>query len=773
MKIALYTGQHLNPWNPDTNLGNTEQCILYLAKYLAFFEKNEVWVVGDVIEGNYDLVKYRTIETFKQESKYVDTIISVNYINYLKEFENFNYKNSLLWVHDLNYSSEWKKEISNHKEFLLNPKLTAIICLTYWQKDRWLEQYPETYGKILVIRNGIEVNNLVQMWPQPKFEKGRLFPPLLSQQIKKIPNQFIYSSHPKKGLAQLLEDWPHIKHDIPDATLKICIPFSGLQYFEDNFNSLNLNLEGVEFLGTLSRQELYQLMAKSQYWYYPSSYEETFCNTALEMLSHKVLPVTWEWGGLKETLQGFNAKNFDEEIDWRLVKTYISNQNWRYKVSTDWIPLLIKMNMNLNFIYVATINSNKELHKKTEQVHMPSDFSFWLKPGFNGLTTNQTELSKFGVKKHPKWQIPTHWSEYSRRKVTDGEVGCALSHIDIWVDSYCQDRDYTFVLEEDFQETHSVHWDEVQNLFEKGYDLIYLGRESNEPDKELVIKNFPNWVEAGYNHQAHAYILSKRATQILVEQYIERYKSKIFAIDEFLPIVLGKTFRQDILAEFSDLPKLKGAAPVVNFFEQETNNSLTELNKSYSEIFEDSNWDEWCAKYINPFILNNQYELLVNEINNDTIEFPVFTKKFCSDIINLAEDNDWFDLSNQPLLSLGLNETYDKVLQQFIYPVLNWFWELEDNTWTNLKSKNTVTKNTLESSKNLKLHHSNSEIVLNVKLNDNFIGGEIYIPKHKISTNPKKEGNVICFPGGITYKYSNRPIEEGTQYTLTSLIQKP
>ena len=49
----------------------------------------------------------------------------------------------------------------------------------------------------------------------------------------------------------------------------------------------------------------------------------------------------------------------------------------------------------------------------------------------------------------------------------------------------------------------------------------------------------------------------------------------------------------------------------------------------------------------------------------------------------------------------------------------------------------------------------------------------IYIPKHKISTHPKKEGNVICFPGGITYKYSNRPIEEGTQYTLTSLIQKP
>ena len=52
-------------------------------------------------------------------------------------------------------------------------------------------------------------------------------------------------------------------------------------------------------------------------------------------------------------------------------------------------------------------------------------------------------------------------------------------------------------------------------------------------------------------------------------------------------------------------------------------------------------------------------------------------------------------------------------------------------------------------------------------------GGEIYIPKHKISIHPKKIGNIICFPGGITYKYSNRPVEEGTQYTLTSLIQNP
>jgi hypothetical protein len=41
------------------------------------------------------------------------------------------------------------------------------------------------------------------------------------------------------------------------------------------------------------------------------------------MLGHKVQPITWEWGGLKETLQGFNTRNIYESINWRLVKSYL------------------------------------------------------------------------------------------------------------------------------------------------------------------------------------------------------------------------------------------------------------------------------------------------------------------------------------------------------------------------------------------------------------------------------------------------------------------
>ena len=61
MKIVLYTGYQSTKWNPDIQhkigLGGTEQCVLYLAYHLAAYPGNQVWVVGDVIEGEFDKVK--------------------------------------------------------------------------------------------------------------------------------------------------------------------------------------------------------------------------------------------------------------------------------------------------------------------------------------------------------------------------------------------------------------------------------------------------------------------------------------------------------------------------------------------------------------------------------------------------------------------------------------------------------------------------------------------------------------------------------------------
>ena len=788
MKIALYTGYHKDPWDPTflytTGLGGTEQCVLYLAKYLAFAQ-HEVWVVGNVIPGEHNNVKYVTTKQFKQEVDFVDTIIAASYIHYLKEFEDFNYTNSIFWAHNTDYHTWWNgEEIPNHRELLLHPKLQYIVCLTYWHKDKWLEQFPETYNKILVIGNGVEPHSFAETTPPPKIDQGRVFSIPNSQLPKKNKNQFIYSSHAERGLSRVLEDWPSIKEQLPDATLKICTPEYGLQYFKENFKSLILNLEDVEFLGTLPQQELYQLMAKSQYWYYPSSYEETFCITALEMLGHKVIPITWEWGGLKETLKGFNVNKFNETLDWNLVKTYISYNNWRRIAQTIWIPVLTQMNMNLDRFYVITLKpgDNQPLYEKCINITLPQSHVYYLKEGFNGLNMSQEELDRFGVKKHPRWKIdnPNRWYN---REVTDGEIGCALSHVDVWVDAYCIDREITMILEEDFTEKYTVPWDDVQTLLNKGYDLIYLGRNAIIPDCDKPIKGLPNWVEPDYSYNTHAYILSRRGVQILVEEYIDQYKNEMFAIDEFLSITYGMTYRQDILAEYKGKTRLKVAAPVVNFITQENSSGVTNLNKGdiiKSEILQADDWDLWCKKYINPHILKGQHRLMTDEIGPNIIEFPLFTEKFCTEIIILAENNEWVTnrhtyhpTTDQTLESLGIQEIYQKVLEQFVYPIWIKFWELDGEEWSKLKSENFIAKYDILNQGSLDIHHDASLITLNVRLNNDFKGGGTYLPRYQKTLQPKKSGNAMAHPGSITHKHGGRPVEEGTRYILVTFTQTP
>jgi len=786
MKIVLYTGYQSTHWNPDTQykigLGGTEQCVLYLAYHLAAYPGNEVWVVGDVIDGDFDKVKYRSLENFKKEVQSVDTIIATSYIHYLLEFEDIEYKNSIFWAHNTDYFTYWRgEEIENHRELLLHPKLDHIICLTYWHKDKFAEQFPEALDKIQVIGNGIYKDAFVNVWPKPKKVNGKLLPGDPLHNIK-IQNRYIYSSHAERGLGRLLEEWPSILENTPDATLKVATPAYGLEYFNLYFKDWVDSLEGVEFVGTLSQSELYNLMAVSQYWYYPSEYEETFCITALEMLGHKVQPITWEWGGLKETLQGFNTKNIYESINWNLVKSYLYYKDWKVVVRDHWLPLITRLNMKIDYFYVLSINETEELREKCANIDLPEPTPYWIKPGFDARSPLFPEvLKKFGVNKHPRWILDTP-NEWWARDVMDGEVGCSLSHVDAWVDAYAKDHDVAIIFEDDFDQVSQVPWDQVQQLLDMEYDLIYLGRNALKPELEKQIPGIVGWVEPDYSYNAHAYILSKRGIQILVEEYLEQFKNEIFAMDEFLPITYGMTHRQEILSEYNGKTRLKAAAPVVNYFEQKESPGLTfyvRPDENLPEIKQSQDWNSWCDKYINPHIRKGQYRLMVDEIAPNVIEFPLFTKKFCKEIIELAEKSEWvtdrhafYPTTDQTMESLGMQDIYQKVLEEFVYPVWIWFWELQGDTWKTLGSENFIAKYDTLNQGSLDLHHDDSVITLNLRLNDEFKGGGTYLPKYQKTVQPRKVGNVMAHPGVVTHLHGGRPVEKGTRYILVTFTRK-
>ncbi len=773
MKLVIYAGYYSPPYSPETideiGLGGTEQCIINLAKTLK--SQNpiwDIWVVGGVVYGDYDGVMYRPTQDFKNEVDSVDTIIGVSYIHYIEEFKDIDYTDSIFWVHNTDYFTWWNgEELPNHRELLLDSKLKSIVCLTEWHKNKFIEQFPETENKIQVIGNGIDIS---------KFQIG-----------EKNPNQYIYISHAERGLGQVLSEWNDILLVNPNAELKISTPQYGLEYFNLYFKEWVDSLDNIEFLGTLPQHELYKLMAGSTYWYYPSSYEETFCITALEMLGHKVQPITWEWGGLKETLNGFNTSNESENIDWNGVKKYLNLKDWKHLGKTKWLNILKMSDIKLDQFTVITLkpHNNQELYDRCNDITLPHPHTYFLKYGFDFRKMTLEDLSKFGVNKHPRWNIESNIKWYNRN-VTDGEVGCALSHIDAWVDAYATDKEYLMILEEDFKEEQKVPWDQVNQLLERGYDLIYLGRWGVLPEEETEIEGIPGWVDSDYSYETHSYILSKRGIQILVEEYIDQFKNEIFALDEFLPITYGKTFRQDILAEYAGKTRLKVASPLIKditnntgttgYFFQKNTVGLTEYNKEdYHNILDDSNWEEWCNKYINPHLRKGQYQLMVDEIGPNIIEFPLFTEQFCNEIVALAEENTWvtdrhtfYPTTDQTMESLGMQPIYQRVLEEFVYPIWVWFWELAGNDWNILHSENFIAKYDTENQGSLNLHHDSSLITLNVRLNDDFKGGGTYLPKYKLTTQPRKMGNAMAHPGKITHLHGGRPVEEGTRYILVT-----
>ena len=775
MKLVIYAGYYSPPYSPETideiGLGGTEQCIINLAKTLKQSHPRwDVWVVGGVVYGDYDGVMYRPTQDFKNEVKSVDTIIGVSYIHYIKEFEDIEYTDSIFWVHNTDYFTWWNgEELPNHRELLLNPKLKSIVCLTEWHKNKFIEQFPETQDKIQVIGNGVDTS---------KFQVG-----------EKNPNQYIYTSHAERGLGQILSEWNDILLVNPNSKLKISTPQYGLEYFNLYYKDWVSSLDNTEFLGTLPQHKLYELMAESTYWYYPSSYEETFCITALEMLGHKVQPITWEWGGLKETLNNFNTRDRNESLNWDKVNEYLEQCNWKSRVNNNWLPILSKTNMKLDKFYVLALNETPEMREKCDNLHLPSPTPYWIKPGFDARQMSQEDWDKFGVAKHTRWNIEGS-NPWWKRDVMEGELGCGLSHVDTWVDAYREGLETALILEEDFHQERPVDWDQIGQLIDKGYDLIYLGRNALEAYLEKPIEGVEGWVEPDYTYNSHAYILSKRGIQILVEEYMEQYKSEMFAFDEFLSITFGMTHRQDILGEYYGKTRLRAAAPVEDYYTQKDSPGLTFyiaeekknpliISSPKFGIANDDNWEQWCIDYIHPVIRKGQYKLMVDEIAPNVIEFPLFTENFCKEMVVLAEDKEWvtdrhtfYPTTDQTMESLGLQHIYQRVLEQFVYPIWTWFWDLQGEGWDNLKSENFIAKYDTENQGSLDLHHDSSVITLNVRLNNGFKGGGTFLPKYKTTVQPRKTGFAMSHPGNITHLHGGRPVEEGTRYILVSFTDK-
>jgi len=304
VNILVYTGFCDVKWNEtyiiNNALGGSETAVIQLAR--EFPQKYNIYITGSVAEESVGNVHYINIDTFNDMlvCTAFHTVIVSRYIGFYELYPLVSYYQSFIWAHDcslINYGSHTND--CNQILHTWDAKITGCVCQNEWHKQQFVNQYPSLSDKITCINNGISPNQFI-----------------LSTKTK-IPNRFIYTSRPERGLIRLLELWPEISEIYSDAYLIIAsycpIP---LNTKEGQIMKQIIDChKNIIYLGGLDKPTLYGMMNSAEYWLYPTCYNETSCITAMEMLMAEVICIYYPIGGLIHTIGEYGiAIKANEEI---------------------------------------------------------------------------------------------------------------------------------------------------------------------------------------------------------------------------------------------------------------------------------------------------------------------------------------------------------------------------------------------------------------------------------------------------------------------------
>ena len=336
MRVLFYVGYQKSKFDKltylETGIGGSEYAVIKLAEQFAT-QGHEVIVSGDVYTEFIDGVNYvhsGDLET----NQYFDVVIATNYIHYIPFLGSLgiNFDKSYFWMHNDDFYPYYMGQSlpNDGMDYLLSDELTKIVCVSEYHASIVRNKFPQAAHKVTYIENAIDPNDFEGI------------------EVERISDRFIYTSAPDRGLQNLLNMWGDIKQIKPNASLYVATPPYALEWYEE-YKGI---YDDVHFVGSLSPSELYENIKMSEYWVYPSQYDETFCITALEMMMGGVKIVSTDTGNLKNLLDTragvvksdvpigvvtqsiIDTINFLEERD-DIQTNYLQNA-YKYAINQTW-----------------------------------------------------------------------------------------------------------------------------------------------------------------------------------------------------------------------------------------------------------------------------------------------------------------------------------------------------------------------------------------------------------------------------------------------------
>jgi beta-1,4-mannosyl-glycoprotein beta-1,4-N-acetylglucosaminyltransferase len=397
-KILIYTGFMDYLWNDtyvsNNAIGGAEKAVAYLARNLP--KEYEIIISGDVADevvGNVRYVNRFKLQALLDVEKF-HTIIVSRYVSFFLLFPRFSCHQLYLSAHDIGFLNNLN-DVPVHTIIEENNKyIKGVICLTTWHKLNTIQTHACLKDKVFIINNGILV-------------AGATSNKKLSH--NKIKNKFAWTSCSNRGLDVMLKMWGKILEVMPDATLDIssydAFPNPSRNNDEEIQMIINRHSDSVKHHGKLNNLQLHDLISKAEYWLYTTTFCETSCITALEMLMHEVVCLYYPLAGLTDTIGEYGIQvtsgteiesimNLSEakKVEMRINgKKYAVSCSWENRAK-EWAGVLglnnqcvvnaqvtsdddiyninkIDNDINLMFEYGISNNTDKVVHHEYHKIY--------------------------------------------------------------------------------------------------------------------------------------------------------------------------------------------------------------------------------------------------------------------------------------------------------------------------------------------------------------------------------------------------------------------
>lgn len=286
------------PWdknNLSKGITGSEEAVIQMAEELAKLGY-KVCIVNDApVDSSYRKPEANPRYGFSLEEtkEKFDIALAWRFPEVVADLKKYAHR-VYLWPHD-SCTQIYDQEVFD--------SIQDVLWISKWQRAQWSSKNPTFAKYVHIFGNGIN----------PKqFKKLR---------ERKNPYSCIYGSNYSQGLEQLLDIWPEVKKNYPQATLDIYYGWNHWGLLAPKTEAkMRKQIKDLESLdvhehGLVSQYELNEAYAKASLWTYPCSTYENFCISALRAQGSGAIPVIIEKAALCETvLLGYRCKTKEEYL---------------------------------------------------------------------------------------------------------------------------------------------------------------------------------------------------------------------------------------------------------------------------------------------------------------------------------------------------------------------------------------------------------------------------------------------------------------------------